>query len=280
LRTLGYDGAGDDIRGFDFQALKSEVVGQISDRSGPAQLQSENWLYFDVSLADVVNDKTARLDLKYWRPAVRLKCDALRAAKVDSIALLNTIKTSRGKSPPADAYVDAADGFSVVIKAGSNISPLGNVDVSSADYVEKSIYDELPASCHVLKGDVLLSSTGDGTLGKCAVYEGDLCAIADGHITIIRTDPKLIDPHYLCDYLRVGFGAEQIARLYTGSTGLIELSPDRAAEILVEVPGNVAQQKALSDTLRSSENATIVSVSAANSLLASARQTFFTKSSP
>jgi type I restriction enzyme M protein len=35
-------------------------------------------------------------------------------------------------------------------------------------------------------------------------------AVADGHVTVIRVDPKQVNPYYLADYLRVGAGAIQI----------------------------------------------------------------------
>lgn len=105
----------------------------------------------------------------------------------------------------------------------------------------------------IRKNDVLLASTGDGTLGKACVYNGYKPAIADGHVTIIRVDKNVIDPYYLADYLRKGFGNKQIERLYTGSTGLIELTPEQVASIVVDVKENLAEQKKMSKELRSCE---------------------------
>ncbi len=87
---------------------------------------------------------------------------------------------------------------------------------SNSDWIEKNIYDEylqraeeLNENRNIVKnGDVLLASTGDGTLGKCCVYDKKFPAIADGHVTIIRVDKKVIDPYYLADYLRCGFLAQ------------------------------------------------------------------------
>jgi type I restriction enzyme M protein len=64
--------------------------------------------------------------------------------------------------------------------------------------VKANIYDEMP-DAQVQDGDVLLSSTGDGTLGKCCVYRSKQPAIADGHVTIIRADQTRVVPEYLCD---------------------------------------------------------------------------------
>lgn len=274
LSSLGYEGSGDLIRGFNFGKLKSDFETVVQDKSQNGPVSGAHWSYFDVDFPEILADKTKRLDLKYWDPGVREKCLALISGGVQSVKSINTIKTLRGKSPSADTYVDEVDGYALVVKAGSNITTTGMIEIAGADYVEKAVYDELPQSCMVQKNDVLLSSTGDGTLGKCAVFDLSIKAIADGHVTIIRVDQKSIDPYYLCDYLRAGFGAEQIKRLYTGSTGLIELSPERVDEILVDVCGSVHQQKSLSKSLRASEKASATGVLKAQLSLEQARHTF------
>ncbi|ETC86065.1 N-6 DNA methylase [Xanthomonas hortorum] len=274
LDSLGYDGSGDAIRGFDFFSLRRDFETVIQDRSVAPLGAGNHWSYFDVPFVEVWGDKTKRWDVKYWRPEVREACKNLAAAGVKQIADLNLIPTSRGKSPPADTYVDESDGHALVVKAGSNVTNAGFINLTGADYVEKIVFDDLPESCKLIKGDVVLSSTGEGTLGKCAVFDLDIPALGDGHVTIIRTDPGVIDSYYLCDYLRVGFGADQVNRLFTGSTGLIELSPDRAAEIFIEVPGSIVAQRAISDLLRSGERQGESDLSKAKGAIQGARGNF------
>src|SRR6202011_6022019 len=141
-------------------------------------------------------------------------------------------------------YVDEPDGFAAVIKAGSSINKFGEIEFEG-DYIEKSVYEDMPTSAVIQLGDVLLASTGDGTLGKCGMYDSEKPAVADGHVTIIRADKDLVDSRYLADYLRHGFGALQVSRLYTGSTGLIELAPDQVDQIVVDtLGGDLAAQRA------------------------------------
>lgn len=101
--------------------------------------------------------------------------------------------------------------------------------------------------------DVLLASTGTGTLGKACVYNSSLPAVADGHVTIIRADKKKVDPHYLADYLRVGAGSQQIQRLYTGSTGLIELTEEAVSSLVIDLLDSIDSQKRRSKRLRAAE---------------------------
>jgi type I restriction enzyme M protein len=149
--------------------------------------------------------------------------------------------------------VDEADGYALVVKAGTNISRYGEViKTSGSDFIEKDLFDEYSRG-RVEQGDILLASTGDGTLGKCGVYRLDIPAVADGHVTIIRVDQSAIWPEYVADYLRAGFGARQIERFYTGSTGLIELSPEQAKRILIDIPASLEEQKERSLGLRQAE---------------------------
>ena len=176
------------------------------------------------------------------------------------IEKLNTIRTRRGKSPPVAEYVSALEGHALVVKAGSNITKDGKLSAAGGDYIELSLYQEYEKKDMILMdGDILLSSTGDGTLGKCCVYRNfddsgkSRPAVPDGHVTVIKVDQSKIYPEYLCDYLRKGFGHDQIKRVFTGSTGMIEITPEAVDEILVPKLQAISKQKKLSCQLRSKE---------------------------
>jgi type I restriction enzyme M protein len=181
------------------------------------------------------------------------------APGVKTIKELNAIETKRGKSPPVAEYVSAREGYALVVKSGSNISKTGELIVDG-DYIEQSTYQEYVEKKLILQdGDILLASTGDGTLGKCCVYrnkdEHDETrpGIPEGHVTVIRVDPSEVYPEYLCDYLRKGFGHDQLYRIFTGSTGMVEVAPDEVNEVLVSTLPPTKEQKRASKQLRKSE---------------------------
>jgi len=271
---LGYQGSGDKIRGFNFDQLIHEVKTSLLDQTMGAHRAGFFWEAHDIDSQDVYDDFNHRLDYKYWNPSVRKKITELKDSGNVTIADLNNISTIRGRSPSPDSYVDENDGYALVVKAG-NISRLGDLSLESADWIEKSLFDEYVElskmagkDAYVIKkNDVLLASTGDGTLGKCCVYTQSKPAIPDGHVTVIRVDPRRVDPFYLADYLRLGFGAEQIERLYTGSTGLIELTADQVDGIVVDLKSGVAEQKQLSKQIRKIEKSYVKKLTEAKCLL-------------
>lgn len=273
IASLGYDGSGVPLRGFDFD----EIVTQLASLSNqtPGDASGSGWRRFEVKAQELASDSTHRFDLKYWEPDVRTRIAAASATGARTIKDLNLIATARGASPSTDLYVDRKDGYARVLKAGSSVDSFGRITavMPATDYIEKAEYDKTKPSTRVESGDVLLSSTGDGTLGKCAVYDGTDPAVADGHITIIRVDTSAVDPNYLADYLRASFGHAQIERLYTGSTGLIELTPAHVDALLVTVP-KPPEQRRISKELRESEAAFVKAREAAFEGLEQARAGF------
>lgn len=274
IETLGYTGTGDPIRGFDYPAFLDSVVGGALNSEAGATRSGLHWSAFEIPSSVIGKDSTSRWDLKYWRPATTQSVDQVAASGGQAIAALNQIDTKRGKSPASSTYVGPEDGYAVVVKAGSCLTRYGTVTIEGADWIEKASFDDIADAAKIQKGDVLIASTGDGTLGKAAVWDRDELAIADGHVTIVRIDPDVIDPYYLADYLRAGLGKLQIERLFTGSTGLIELTPEHVNRIVVPLLANVSAQQQLSQSLRTAENTHQASVSNAIGELETSRQAF------
>jgi len=273
LMSLGYYGSGETIRGFNFKTVLDDIETKALDRSLGALRKGEHWLAFDVKVSAFKADDSYRLDLKYWHPDIKAVIDLLDKKAAPTIQTLNAIKTRRGMSPKSESYVDEIDGFALVIKAGTSITKFGTV-IAGDDYIEKDVFDEMQAVA-IQKYDVLIASTGTGTLGKCGVYELDSPAIADGHVTIVRADPARIDPFYLADFLRAGGGAAQIDQLYTGSTGLIELTPEDVDRIKVDIlGGDIKAQRKKSKALRDAESHYLSSISNAEDVIGKARSRF------
>jgi len=256
IDSLGYDGAGLEMRNFNLNTVIQEIENIDSHSHEKDHIfNGYNWKGFLLDSKEIISDENYRLDFKYWDLSIRTDIGNTRErGGSQTIKDLNILTTKRGNSPSPADYVSEEEGFALVVKAGTNISKTGTL-LTAGDYIEESLYQSYKAKNHILsEGDILLSSTGEGTLGKCCVYRNNgKPAIADGHVTTIRVNSKDIYPEYICDYLRKGFGSDQINRLYTGSTGLIEIAPEDVDKILIPPLPKLAEQKLLSIRLRGKE---------------------------
>lgn len=285
LNSLGYESSGETIRGFDYLKLIKKVTALNSYKMGDdLKITEEFFSAFKVYSTDIFEDTNRRFDLKYWDFDTLSKVKALKA-DTNTVAVkdINLITTARGSSPNANDYVSQDEGFALVVKSGSNISKNGQL-ITGGDYIEESIYkDYEQKKKNLIDGDILVASTGDGTLGKCCVYRttsDTTHAIADGHVTVIRVDQKKIYPEYLCDYIRAGFGAVQINRLFTGSTGLIEIQPEEIDRIMIPSLPSIKQQRDESDRLRKAEANFFDIINDAELDLKKMRDKFFLATSP
>lgn len=84
-------------------------------------------------------------------------------------------------------------------------------------------------------GDVLVNSTGMGTLGRVAhAVVVDDKVVVDSHITVVRADSSHVPPEYLGVFLRLK--EREIEHMAEGSTGQTELSRAKLGELAVVVP--------------------------------------------
>lgn len=98
----------------------------------------------------------------------------------------------------------------------------------------------------LLRGDILVNSTGTGTLGRVGLFEGgpsDVACVADGHVTILRVNEARITPRFLFHLLRSSrFNLYASQVMATGATNQIELAPSGLLSLRVPVPDIPTQQ--------------------------------------
>ena len=87
-------------------------------------------------------------------------------------------------------------------------------------------------------GDVLITSTGTGTLGRCNVYYGEEYKyMADSHVSILRFNYKEMNPIFFKYYfMQEKVQKELYAECVNGSTNQIELSKDRFLNFRILIP--------------------------------------------
>lgn len=83
----------------------------------------------------------------------------------------------------------------------------------------------------VIQNDILITSTGVGTLGRTSIWHDSNSAFCDGHITIVRGTDK--NPYFITAYLNCKYGLLQFEQNLRGSSGQIEIYPSDIEKILI-----------------------------------------------
>ncbi len=150
---------------------------------------------------------------------------ALQASTVSTSRLNDLVKSiARGVTPK---YTEDEPGFQVLnqrcIRDGWVTTRHARMMLSKAVAFEK----------RVSGGDVLVNSTGVGTLGRVGRWHSGETH-ADSHVSIVKPDSKRIGPTVLAYLL---FRSETaIEGMATGSTGQTELGPSQLGDLVLPVP--------------------------------------------
>lgn len=121
----------------------------------------------------------------------------------------------------------------------SNCIRNGFVDTSLARSTTNAFYKKKKDVAGIQKNDILINSTGDGTIGRVAVYNYDFPAIADGHVTIVRYKNVEL-AWYVAAFLLTEIGQNQIYRFINGSSGQVEIYPQDIERIWIKPADNAA----------------------------------------
>lgn len=157
---------------------------------------------------------------------------------------------SRGSAP---VYVDNSD----ILAIGQRCVTAGGFDARVARaHSTRARTGLLIAE----SGDVLLNSTGTGTIGRSCVFAGRGTFMVDGHVTVLRQASTKTDGRWLNAVLRSSWGQAFLeTQCYSGSTNQVELSRTRLVEGSVPTPPILEQRKmaeildTLDDAIRRTE---------------------------
>lgn len=94
-------------------------------------------------------------------------------------------------------------------------------------------------------GDVLLNSTGTGTIGRSVIFNSPGAFIVDGHVTVMRPRVELADSRWLNSVLRTPALQRHLERFcFVGSTNQLELSRTPLRVSKLPTP-NIDDQRAM-----------------------------------
>ncbi|MGR3158633.1 restriction endonuclease subunit S [Vibrio vulnificus] len=153
-----------------------------------------------------------------------------------------TTYVSRGIAPK---YTDIIDGAATVVNQKCIRDYQVNLELARLNDLSKR---KVPTEKLVQKYDVLVNSTGVGTLGRVGQFLGNEANLTvDTHVTIVRPDKDVIDPLFF-GYLMKS-KQSLIESFATGTTGQTELSRDSIKEMEVSFVENREHQQAIGNFL-------------------------------
>ncbi|MER7467176.1 restriction endonuclease subunit S [Streptomyces sp. NPDC097981] len=104
-----------------------------------------------------------------------------------------------------------------------------------------TLREKVNASKLLQRNDVLVNSTGVGTLGRVARWTLPLEATVDSHITIVRFDKQKVDP--VCAGFAMLLAQPDIEAMGEGSTGQTELRRAQVGGLEITLPSSAAQKE-------------------------------------
>ena len=144
----------------------------------------------------------------------------------------------RGKSPKY------ADGSGTLVFAQKCNTKYNGIDIGLALYLDEATLSKYSADEYMQDGDVVINSTGTGTLGRVGFYQKadnrlGLPIVPDSHVTVVRGSGS-IQAFYLYAFIKAN--QSELEKKGEGSTNQKELKPITLKEMLVPMPP-VSEQK-------------------------------------
>lgn len=145
----------------------------------------------------------------------------------------------RGKSPK---YTENS---TVLVFAQKCNTKYNSIDVSLAQYLDEATLKRYPSDEYMQDGDVVINSTGTGTLGRVGIYRNTdnttgLSIVPDSHVTVIRSF-SCISSHYLYAFMKAH--QSKLEKKGEGSTNQKELKPLTLKKMLIAVPPLSEQER-------------------------------------
>lgn len=148
-------------------------------------------------------------------------------------------------------YLDIKRGKSPKYAEDSNVFILnqkcvrwGSIETQYAKTVDPSWLESIDEENFTQEGDILINSTGEGTIGRAAVVDKDNTGLLyDSHVLLLRLNKNCIEPQYFELVFNSRYGQEQVENVKSAkTTKQTELGVENLKRILIPIPPLKVQQ--------------------------------------
>lgn len=154
----------------------------------------------------------------------------------------------RGKSPK---YSDKGSKFILNQKCNR----VNEIVTDYAKTVDDEWLSSIPKGVLTRKGDILINSTGEGTLGRATcIAEDDHVGLAyDSHVLLLRVNEKEVDPQLLVAIINSSYGQAQVERYKSAqATKQTELGIENTKKFLFPLP-SISEQRQIAAEIQKRE---------------------------
>lgn len=153
-------------------------------------------------------------------------------------------------------YVDIKRGKSPKYASSSNTIILNqkcvrwyNIDTQYAKFVDTDWIQTVDKDCFTRENDILINSTGEGTIGRAAIIDKSLEGLLyDSHILLLRLNTEKVDPRYFMYVFNSRYGQEQVDNVKSAkTTKQTELGIDNLKKIQLPIPPLDVQKKIVAE---------------------------------
>jgi len=175
------------------------------------------------------SDLGKRIDASYYeKVAVLHKKEVSQYWKMMRIA--DFANVLRGVTPSRNNYTPTG------IKVIKTVSLTGKGLSRTFGFVPRSFCEN--GGLRAQNGDILVASTGAGSIGKTDVFNLNENAIVVAEISIVRISNPKIDPYYVYLFFNTKSGRAQLEQAGRGATGQQHLYPRDISDLTIPVPAN------------------------------------------
>ena len=153
-------------------------------------------------------------------------------------------------------YYDIKRGKSPKYVQNSNVYILNqkcvrwnSIELQHAKPVDAEWLQSIDKDCLTCEGDILINSTGEGTIGRSAVIDKSMVGLLyDSHILLLRLNKEKIDPRYFVYVFNSKYGQEQVENVKSAkTTKQTELGVDNLKKIQIPIPPLHVQKQIVSE---------------------------------
>ncbi|RKQ32303.1 restriction endonuclease subunit S [Oceanobacillus halophilus] len=171
-----------------------------------------------MSFNNIARSPILRTTSRFHRPIVQELTNVLNTVGTIKLKDILIEDVHRGVQPKYDL-----DGDYYAIKT-AHLKNEG-IDLTDCETVSSEFFKKKERA-QVTNGDILIASTGKGSIGKIDIFQEEEDAVVDGHVSIVRVNENKYNKLFLVFFLRSILGTFQIERDFTGATNQVELYAD------------------------------------------------------